>query len=263
VAIKKPDQIYPSSQGSFQSFMPGILPDPSIKGVSFDELLKNRGVRFVHKIATPCPNVVSLVDNNHHPQCPFCDNSQILYLEEKEIWGVFSNNSMEKLFEVQGVWDVGTAVVTFPVQYEDGDQADFNIFDQLICPDFQVRISDLKEYQGEGITKCKYPIERIYDMTSITNNAIKKYVLDVDFTINTDGQIVWLPGNEPIYNEMTGIGEVMSITFGTAIAFNVVQKLHELRITQELIDGQKTAIRLPQQLLIKRDFLFTPSSGDN
>lgn len=255
MAVDKPSQQYPISPGSFQSMMPLILPDPSIQGAAFDQLLQNRGIRFTHKIAAPCPNMISLSDNNHDPECPFCDQSQILYVEEKEIWGVLSGNTLEKLYEIQGVWEVGTAVITFPVEYADGIQADFNVFDQLLCPDFQVRLSDLKEYDGSGVTSLRYPIANVVNITGITGGVKTIFVQGTDFTI-VGGNINWIAGEEPSYNSIEELGEVLSITYNANPVYNVLQSLHELRVTQELINGVKVAKRLPQQVLVKRDFLF-------
>ena len=262
MSVDKPDQQYPNSLGSFGSFMPGILPDPSIRGDSFNELVNNRGIRFIHKVAAPCPNMNSVQDNNHDPDCPFCDQSQILYVQEKEIWGTLSSNSLEKIYEIQGVWEVGTAVITFPTEYNDGEQADFNVFDQLICPDFQVRLSDLREYDGLPTTGSKYPIVRVVNITSVVNGALKEYEQAVDYNI-VNGKIEWVVGREPEYNEMQDLGEVLSITYVTNPVYNVLQLLHELRVTQELVDGQKVAKRLPQQVLVKRDFLFKPNDGND
>ena len=260
MSVDKPSQQYPGNLGNYASPFPLILPDISIKGIAFDQLLNNRGIRFIHKVAAPCPNISVLNDNNHDPECPFCDQSQILYVEEKEIWGVLSNNSLEKLYEIQGVWEVGTAVITFPTMYNDGVQADFNVFDQLMCPDFQVRLSDLKQYDGSNITECKYPIVRAVNINSISNGSLKTYVEGVDYIV-VGGNISWLPTKAPAYNQIEDIGEVLSITYVTNPVYNVMQNMHELRVTQELIDGVKTAIRLPQQVLVKRDFLFKKDAG--
>lgn len=262
MSLDKPNKEYSNSPASFGPFMPALLPDPSIRGEVFDQLLNNRGIRFIHKIAAPCPNMNSLSDNNHDPECTFCDQSQIIYIQEKEIWGVLSSNSLEKLYEIQGVWEVGTAVVTFPTQYICGEQADFNVYDQLECPDFQVRLSDLREYDGLPTTGSKYPIVRAVNIVSIVDNQKKEYVEEVDYNI-VNGKIEWVSGNEPAYDEMNDIGEVLSITYVANPVYNVLQTLHELRVTQELVDGQKVAKRLPQQVLVKRDFLFKPNDGNN
>lgn len=259
--LDKPDKEYPNPQQTFPSPMPNFIPDVSIRGESWDQLAQNRGIRFIHRIAAPCPNMTRLVDNNHDPECPFCDGSQILYIQDKEIFGTFSNNTLEKMFEIQGVWEIGTAVVSLPTEYADGTQADFNVFDKLSVPDFQIRLSDLKEYRptADNKTGLKYPIIDVCDMTSVVNDALKKYEQGVDFNI-VDGEICWVVGREPNYNEVEEIGEVLSITYSANPVYNVLQTLHEIRASQQMVDGQKQARRLPQQVLVKRDFLFKPDN---
>ena len=238
--------------------MPNMIPDVSIRGESWDQLVKNRGIRFIHKMAAPCPNMKRLNDNNHDPDCTFCDGSQIIYIQEKEIFGTFTNNSLEKLFEIQGVWEIGTAVISFPTEYDDGEQADFNIFDKLVCPDFQIRLTDLKEYEAGIPMSLKYPIIKVFDITSVSNNVLKKYIQGIDFTI-VDGNIAWLTGQEPSYDSIEEIGEVLSITYSANPVYNVLQNMHEIRASQQMVDGQKIAKRLPQHVLVKRDFLFKPN----
>jgi hypothetical protein len=242
--------------------MPAYIPDVSIRGESWDQLAENRGIRFTHRIAAPCPNMKRLVDNNHDPLCPFCDGSQILYVQDKEIFGTFSSNTLEKMFEVQGVWEIGTAVVTFPTEYPDGTQADFNVFDKLVCPDFQIRLSDLKEYNGSGSTSTKYPIINVCDMTSVVAGVLTKHVQGVDFNI-VDGNIVWVVGKEPAYDDLEEMGSVLSITYSANPVYNVLQTMHEIRATQQMVNGQKIAKRLPQQVLVKRDFLFKPDNEES
>jgi hypothetical protein len=261
--LDKPNQQYPNTPTSYPSPMPGLIPDISIRGESWDQLVQNRGIRFIHKMAAPCPNMRRLNDNNHEPECPFCDGSQILYIQEKEIVGTFSNNSLEKLFEVQGVWEIGTAVISFPTEYGDGEQADFNVFDKLVCPDFQIRLTDLKEYEpnASGQTSLKYPIIRVSDMSSVVNGVLKKYVQGVDFII-VNGNIKWESGRAPNYNTIEEIGEVLSITYSANPVYNVLQNMHEIRATQQMVNGQKIAKRLPQHVLVKRDFLFKPDGKE-
>lgn len=239
--------------------MPTYIPDVSIRGESWDQLAENRGIRFTHRVAAPCPNMKSLVDNNHDPECPFCDGSQILYVQDRDIYGTFSSNTLEKMFEVQGVWEIGTAVITFPTEYPDESQADFNVFDKLVCPDFQIRLSDLKEYDDTGSTSTKYPIINVCDLTSVVNGSIKKYVQGTDFNI-VNGVIVWVSGLEPSYDSIEEMGEVLSITYSANPVYNVLQTMHEIRATQQMVNGQKIAKRLPQQVLVKRDFLFKPDN---
>lgn len=258
--MDKPDKTYPAPAQSILSTpspMPLYLPDPSIKGVSFDQLLNQRGIRMIHERAAPCPNIITVNNNAHDPDCTFCDNNGMLHYSEKEIIGVFSGNSIEKTFEAHGVWEIGTAVITMPAEYADGVQADFNTFDRLTLPDFTIRLWELKEYEPRpgNVQKLRYPVHNIEYASSITDGVQKFYTLGVDFNINEDGEIVWISGKEPYYNSATGQGEVISWAFYAHPVYLVVQNLRELRVTQELVDGQKVARRLPQQILVRRDFL--------
>lgn len=261
MSMDKPTQTYPlppaTSPASTPSPMPIYLPDPSIRGVSFDQLLSQRGIRVVHKKAVPCPNIQSVNTNAHQPDCPFCDDSGIIYYGQNELWGVFSGNSIEKTFEAHGVWEVGTAVMTLPTEYPDGTQADFNTYDSLLLPDFEVRLWEMKEYEPrvDLIQQLRYPITKIEYAMSISNGVQKFYTVGVDFNINIDGNIEWIAGQEPFYDSVRDVGETITYGYFARPVYIVVQSLRELRITQEMVNGVKTAKRLPQQILVRRDFM--------
>ncbi len=255
--LPKPNANYPSSPLSISSLMPMNIPDPSLRGESFDQLLNNRGIRFIHKIAAPCPNMTSVVDNNHAPNCKICGNQGVLYFKQKEIFGVFASNSLQKNFEMQGMWEIGTAVVSLPTEYPDGEQADFNTFDQLVITDFQVRLWELLEYQpnSDGEQLLRYPIQSVEAMFYVLDNKKIDLTEGVNFTITTAGAIKWINEQTPPYNPITGVGAVLSITYFCNPIYNVLQHFRELRVTQEMVNGVKTARRLPQQILVKRDFI--------
>jgi hypothetical protein len=249
---------------STPSEMPVYQPDFSINGNNFDQLVSQRGIRMIHEKATPCPNILTLDSNAHEPNCPFCDNNGFLFYGKEEIFGVFSGNSIQKTFEAHGVWEVGTAVVTLPTHYPDGREADFNSFDRLVIPDFTVRLWELKEYEPRpgNIQELRYPVRSVDYVSSISKDGKTetRYMVNVDFTINADGEIVWIDGRQPYYNPHTQHGDVLTWAFYAAPVYLVVQVLRELRVTQEMnAKGQKVARKLPQQVLVKRDFLPTAS----
>lgn len=258
MSIKKPDQILPNTPTSTPSPMPLRIPDPAFRGESHDQILQNRGIRFLHKKATPCPNMNRLDDDSHDPQCPFCDNSTWLFYDEKQITGSFMSNSLEKIFERMGIWEIGSALVSVPTQYDDGTEADFNTFDQLIVLDYEVRMWELKEYEPTtgNKQKLRYPINHIEYAAVISNGILRVLEEGVDFNI-VDGMIEWVAGKQPSYNNTTEAGDVVTFSYFANPVYNIVQTLRELRVTQEMVDGQKQARRLPQQLLVKRDFLPT------
>lgn len=257
--IKPSSQLPPPAQvpTSTTSPMPPQIPDPSIRGASWDQLLNQRGIKFIHRRAVPCPNMSRLDDNNHQPDCPFCDDSGILYYDEREIIGVFQSNSIEKTFEQHGIWEIGSAVVTMPTEYADGTPADFNTYDELIIPDFPVRLWELKEYQPTSNNRqsLRYPIINIDYMAVISEGQLKKFVEGTDFVI-TDGEIEWLPGKAPDYDNVREAGDVFTVAYYAFPVYKVLQPLRELRVSQELVAGKKIAKRLPQQLLVRRDFLI-------
>lgn len=261
MAEEKPTAIYPSFPTNTPSEMPMYNPDPSIQGSNFDQLLQARGIRLLHEKATPCPNILTLDSNAHEPNCPFCNNNSFQYYDPNTIFGIFSGNSIQKTFEAHGVWEIGTAVITLPTEYVDGTEADFNTFDKLTIPDFTVRLWELKEYEPRpgNLQQLRYPIVNVDRVSSVPNNGNtqKIYTPGVDFTVNAQGDIVWIDGRQPYYDPITGHGEVLTWSFYAHPVYLVVQTLRELRITQELINGKKTARRLPQQILVRRDFLPT------
>lgn len=258
MSMDKPNQVYPLTPASTPSMMPPQIPDPSLKGISFDQLLSNRGIRFLHRRAIPCMNINDLDQNTHDPKCNVCDGSGIYYYREKEIYGVFYSNSLERMFEHHGVWDVGTAIITLPVEYADGEQADFCMFDQLVVPDFTVRMWELKEFVPTTglIQQVRYPIQKVDYMASAANDVVKEYVAGVDFNLTVDGKIQWVSGKQPSYNNVAERGDVYVVSYFANPVYTVLQHLRELRISQEMNpSNQKVAKRLPQQVLVKRDFL--------
>lgn len=255
--MNKPSQIYPTATpNSTFSQVPPLIPDPSILGSAFDQILSQRGVRMIHSKVMPCPNMSTVDGSSHFPNCTFCENNGFIYYDEKEIWGTFGGNSLQKTFEAHGVWETGTATISFPTEYPDGTEADFNTFDKLVIPDFTIRLWELKEYEphSENIQKLRYPVENVAQAISITDNVLKTYQVGVDFTIGTNGEIVWIEGREPNYNASTGRGEPISWSYYAKPVYIVVQTLRELRITQELTNAGKVAKRLPQSILVRRDF---------
>jgi hypothetical protein len=247
--IDKPDAQTPNSPGMFPSYFPTFIHDPSVKRDAFNELIQNRGIRFIHSKAYPCSNMKNLGDNNHDPLCPHCDGSGILYYDAREIFGAFSSNSIERQFEKQGAWELGTVVATFPTEYPDGVEADFSMFDKLEVTDFTVRLWELKEYETRTDLKqqLRYPIVKTSRVEAVNNSTRKEYLEGTDFNIE-DGMIKWVSGRTPPE------GQVYSVNYYCKPVYVVLNPLRELRITQELVDGQKVARRMPQQVVLRRDY---------
>jgi len=256
MTIKKPSQVLPSSPTSTPSMMPMNIPDTSIRGEAHSQILENRGIRFLHKKATPCPNIKRLDDDSHEPNCPICDDNGWLYYYQNNITGMFVSNSLQKIFERQGIWEIGSAIVSLPTEYSDGTEADFNTYDQLTVLDYEVRMWEIKEYQptANGLQQLRYPITHVEYLSAVIGGVLKVFVQGTDFNV-VDGKIQWLGGHTPPYNPARQVGEVYTVSYFANPVYNVVQTLRELRVTQEMVNGVKQAVRLPQEVLVKRDFL--------
>lgn len=260
---EKPSATYPLAPTSVPSPMPVQIPDHSLRGESWDQIIKNRGIRFIHKKGTVCPNMKTVFDNSHNPNCPICDGQGMFFYQEKEIVGVFYSNSLEKNFEQQGVWEVGTAFVTLPTEYDDGMQAEFAAWDQLVIPDFTVRMYEVKEYEPRpsGTQQLRYPIHNIDYIASAVNNQINPFEEGINYNI-IDGVISWIPGATPSYDSVNERGDVFVVQYFANPVYNILQHMRELRVSQQYVAGQKVARRLPQQVLVRRDFLNNPAEKE-
>lgn len=255
--MTKPNHIFVPAETSVQPAFPPNLPDPSGYKQNFDQLINRRGIRFKHYKSLPCPNIKVLDNNSHDPNCEQCDGSGIIYYEPRDITGTLSGNSIEKQLEYLGSWEIGTATVTMPAEYEDGTQADFTLYDKLEVLDYTVRLWELKEYEPrpDNLQQLRYPIEKVGYLITATNSAIKEYKQDEDFTIE-NGFIKWIPGKTPSYDYISDLGQTYSVAYWANPVFIVLQPLRELRVTQQMLpDGTKVSVRMPQQLVVKRDFL--------
>jgi hypothetical protein len=150
---------------------------------------------------------------------------------------------------------MGTVMVTVPTHYPDGTEADFSMFDRMEVVDFEVRLWELKQYEPtpSGVQKLRYPIVKTSRVEAVTTSARKEFIEGVDFNI-VGGGISWISGREPEYDAYNGIGQVYSVNYYCKPIYVVLNPLRELRITQEQKGASRQVERLPQQLVLRRDF---------
>ena len=258
--MDKPSAPYKKVSTSVPSPIPNQIPDPSIRASAFKQLVEQRGIRFIHRKAAPCPNMTSIDANNHDPDCKICGGNGFLFYTEKEIVGTFISNSLQKNYEAQGIWEIGSAMVSMPYEYEDGTQAEFQQFDQLIIPDFTIRLWQLKHYENtpDGTQQLRYPIQKSDYFAYVDDSGnMVELVEGTDFSV-IDGKIKWLKSLP--YNASEDLGVVFTANYFAHPVYIVQQHARELRITQEMdAAGNKIAKRMNQQLIVKRDFLANKS----
>lgn len=262
--VRRPLQRYPKSPGYSRRMTPDNLPDPQLDPIAFEQLIKNRGLKWKHEKGTPCPNVDDMDTQQHDPNCECCTNG-IIYFDPQCINGLFQQNKLERMYEVQGVWDIGEAVVTYSAYADDKDgnagygcPVDIQHFDRLTLLDYEFRWQQLIEHSPTGIDRLRYPA---LSMNYLATKD-KEYFVDKDFIINEDGNIKWLGQNQPGYDQLNDRGEVYTIVYSARPVFLVVHLVHEVRATktEDPIDGEVKAVRLPQQVLLRRDYLVENKS---
>lgn len=253
--IDKPQAPVPAIPNAIQPGFNSFMPTPSFRKESFNDLIQSSGVRFFHSKAYPCSNMRTVEDNNHDPLCPHCDGSGMLYYDRREIFGVFSSNSVERQFEKNGVYEIGTVMVTVPTHYPDGTEADFSMFDRMEIVDFEVRLWELKQYEptANGRQRLRYPIVKTSRVEAVSQNSRKEFIEGLDFNI-VSGDIEWVSNRSPDYDSVEGIGQVYSVNYYCKPVYVVLNPLRELRITQEQKGVSRQVERLPQQLVLRRDF---------
>jgi hypothetical protein len=258
--MPRPTRTFPSP-GQIHSGTRKPLPEPQFDGASFDEFIRSKGLRWRHLQSSFCPNISDLESHVHDPNCRICDNGYIFYGQD-EIFGIMEQNKLERFWEIQGLWDAGAAVATF-ISYLDGPNGeqsqgkmvDFMVGDKLVCLDYTFRWTELVENSPTGIDRLRYPaitVEFLRDAWTI-------YCRGVDFEITPDGMISWLStGKRPAYQTARSRGGIYTIVYTAHPVFFVEQIIHEIRATkgEDRVTGNVQAIRLPQQLLIRRDFMF-------
>lgn len=259
--MRRPSKTFPTSPGFMASGTPKNLPDPQLDPIAFEQLIHQRGLRWKHYRATQCPNIKSLETGIHDPNCRQCENGQIFY-GGAIVHGLNMQYKLEKLYESQGAWDLGNGVVTFSAYADDedgnpgmGPAIDLQPFDKLICLDYSFRWSEVIEHSPTGIDRLRYPALTVEYVAT----KDKVYYIDEDFIINEVGYLKWTGQNQPLYDQLNSLGEIFTVAYTAQPVFYVIQLIYEIRATKafDQTTGAITAVRLPQQVLIRRDYLFS------
>lgn len=244
------------------SRVPQPLPDFSINSAHFDDLIKNRGILFTHTHALPCPNVRDINEAVHDENCQLegCENGT-LQVMPKQVWGYFNNDTLDKLFEVQGEYNQNVAVITFAAKYTDGSECDMHMFDKLeMCADYSNRMYELVECNPTGVDRLRHKIVSVEWLQTASGRVYKQ---GEHFEVE-GARIKWLTNDRPTYNQQLGRGEVFSISYFIKPTYYVHHIMKEIRGTQEYnqVTGEKIAVRLPQHVLVTRQLAYPDPDDD-
>lgn len=238
---------------------------------SLDQEIRNQGVRLVHYAAIRCPVGMTDLDDNRRPHEDHvgCSNG-FFYTKVGRITGLmYGNSKTEKLTDV-GFVHGASFTTTFPRFYDDCAEscppepffvAPFDRFyleeESIVVPTWQLVRSN-----EAGSEKLNFPAVAVkYVMDSRGNT----YRQDQDFVL-VNGQIVWIAsGRRPSVDLETRRGEVISVRYYYRPFWYCSRMLHEIRVTQveDLVNNTSSLVRMPQQALLNREFLYLNESQDD
>jgi len=230
-----------------------------------DEFVTGLGVQFVHYAAMPSP--IGLQDRGEYRRSGSVDtisSNGMLYKKVGCFTATLVGNGTGKNFSISATQDDSTARLIMPRFYDkNGEAAEGGVIrptvgDRLYLADKDadtfVSTYQRMEYNPEQIDRAQFPI---YEVDCLVDSRNIEYTHGVDFTIDSDGNIVWSPKNNPGLDPVTGKGRVYSIRYKYRAFWYISRLLNELRITNVTKNDTRTPTRMPYHLQIQREYVYT------
>lgn len=244
---------------------------------NFDLSITTKGYRCWWSRAAPCPCVNNVQTRQPDPSCVLCDGyGEMLFLPDPAAaWssedqhgnpievsddrlsvgiqvlmtGISRN---KEIFERFGSWTMGQAMCTTQA----GNELGFR--DRLVLRDATIHWSELVDADGAQVIKVGRRLQRIrYRAVSVTllRSQATVYEQPRDFSINSDGQVVWSSAATPAE------GTTLAIHYKAHPVYRIIDWPHTIRDT--LVAAKSKALskaeqhrRLPTQCTAKLDFLI-------
>lgn len=235
---------------------------------AFDSALRSQGVRLVHYTAIRCPVGMTEIGSNRRPHEDHagCSNG-FLYQKAGTITALLIGNGNDPQLRDVGFVDGASFTSTFPLEYDvacDCPDKAFYVapFDRFYLDEEAITVPtwQLVRANETGLDRLAFPaavVERLVD----ANN--KTYREGHEFTLS-GGSVVWAPGAQPPPND-DGTGVVFSIRYRYRPFWYVARLLHEIRVSQvgNPVMGERKLVRMQQQVMLNREFLFLNESNDD
>lgn len=222
------------------------------------------GVEFTHWKAMPSP--IGKKDRGDLRRSEGVDqitDNGMLYHCAGKFTATMTDNSRESRQGDAGTLDPSQSRLVMPRFYNkdgtaDGDRIYLAPGDRLYIADLaaDVLVSDFQEIDySDGPNLARFPIVRL-DGPVIDSQNIT-YTCGVDFKIDSNGSIVWIPGGKnPGMDPETGKGRIYSIRFQYRAFWYVYQLPKEIRVTNVTTGNVRAPERMPMHAVIVREFIF-------
>ena len=236
---------------------------------STDQLIRDKGIPFIHFRSMPCPLGKSDIGDYRKPhQDHGACSGGFIYREAGTIMTLFSGNSLQLIQMDMGLLTGSTVNVTFDRFYQpkndSQDPEPFYVatFDRLYLPDENVVVTgtELFEPSGAPQDRLKFPVVKVISL--LDANGVEYSQVAGDFSL-VDGKIAW-GKKSPLFNVEKGRGIPCSIRYLYRPYFLVKQLMHEIRISQsENFAGDRVLTRLPQGALLQRENVYENQEKDD
>jgi len=220
----------------------------------FNNLLEDQGVYVRVTPVILCPNRTDLGDTNHVLDCPLCRGEQVIEVTENAItdWALIQSITQDKKFEVQGLFDLKDARITF--------QAHIRVYYwyKVEVLHFSSIYNQIIKRASGNTDKSRYlPAQNISPPQNKTrdtpyicvDSSGNRYHLDIDYSVN--GKVItWLTANRPAFDTL------YSISYPVMPTFRILETIHDNRyyyIDHKQLD--KVPVNLPQQAVIRWDYM--------
>ena len=233
---------------------------------AFDAAIRTQGVNLVHYVALRCPVGMTDLDDNRRPHADHAGCSKgFLYTKAGCVQALLTGNQNKQDLRDVGFVDGASFTSTFPRTYEDGETPFYLApYDRFYLNEESITVPtwQLSRCNESGTERLAFPVVVVEHLVDSRGDIYKE---TTDFCVK-DGQIVWKEGGHRPMNDLeTGRGAVVSIRYRYRPFWYCARLLHEIRIAQveSPINSDRHLIRMPQQALLNREFLFLDESHDD
>lgn len=208
--------------------------------------VKNFGVNCIWEKAILCSCMEETESESPALNCPACNGKGYFYFDPQEIVVTLTSAGTNKDQTPIGLLDVGTALVTAPVEYR------ISFRDRLIFTNSTTSYSEVKRHSGDpNGDLLNYPC---YEIISVRRRDMEIPSSDYTFT-EGDRYLKFNPG-------VLNPGDAYSVLYRIKPVYVVIDIPHELRGTYvSFHHPQPVWYELPKQYMIKREDLLPYQRG--
>lgn len=251
----------------FVTDLPSVAIDFDVE--AFDSAIHSQGVRLVHYQALRCPVGLTDIDDNRRPHEDHagCSNG-FLYQRVGVATALLIGNGNDPQLRDVGFVDGASFTSTFPTHYDEPATTPpkaFYVapFDRFYLDEENITVPTWQLVKGNetGLDKLNFPAVVVEALVDSRGDSYTEFD---DFTISK-GQILWAAGRGPTPDLETGRGPIYSIRYRYRPFWYVARMLHEIRVSQagNPVTGERKVVRMQQQVMLHREFLFLNEANDD